>query len=377
MTRDNIMESMSTLVQESLAFVDKHSVKSSRDLGNASDDGFSLFRDSTIWDLYGMIDAVYTLYTIGQLSTKTNRESRARWAQRILSCQDESGWFSKRNLRGHSKAHATAYAIGALSILECESIEAYVDCVQPLHSILPYLIDPFNFLRWIESLDFRFTPKAIIAKELGWHYIWRGSHIGGGIPAAIGMTQHLFKYWWPGQVNSTQWFNQYFDWLDDHVNPQTGYWQRAFFNRIYRRPTLIDMGGAVHFYWIYEAMERHFPYPEAVILSTLGLQRHSGLYKDHPFCIDLDGNYCLIRAYLQLSPECQSLYRDSVYRAVERNFEAIMKSLTLQPFEQIYSDSHGLPGALAALVECNKLPNFKYADALLGWQHPLDRVWWL
>jgi len=368
-------DALLSIAEETEQFLSQHHV------GNLSgfplSGTFSLYRESTAPDLYGMIDAVYTLHIVGILSERTTRSSRETWAKQLLDCQDEKGWFSKRNLRGHPREHATAYTIAALRLLKIEADEQYVPSVKLIDDLKPILTNQDAFLRWITWLDFCPTPWDILDKKLGWHYIWRGSHVGGGVPAIVGMTRDLIEQWWPGQVDLDQWFTWYFDWLDTRANPGTGYWQRAFWNLIYRKPTLIDMGGAVHFFWIYEALDRPFPYPEAVIESTLKLQQTNGLYKDHPFCIDLDGNFCLIRSYLQLPEERKSLYRDRVYDAAEKNFEAIVKALTEKPLEEIYDDSHGLPGALAALVECTKLPDFKYADALLDWQHPLDKVWWL
>jgi hypothetical protein len=337
----------------------------------------SLIKNEPLGDLYGMLDSAYILFTLGWLPEKTNGDSRKIWANQILLCQDDDGWFSKRNFRGHSPEHATAYAIGALRLLEIESNEDYLGQIKPIAAIKPIMTDRIAFERWLNVLDFRFSPKSILQKKLGWHYIWRGSHVGGGIPAAIGMMKEFAEQWWPGQLDVEQLFNWYFEWLDTHANPQTGYWQRAFWNLLYRKPTLIDMGGAVHFLWIYESLGRPFPFPQAIVESTLSLQKEDGLYKDHPFCIDLDGNFCMIRAYLQLPEEQQNQYHERVYRAANRNFEAIVQRLTERPLHEIYSDSHGLPGALAALVECTKLPDFQYTEALNGWQHPLDKVWWL
>jgi hypothetical protein len=328
-------------------------------------------------DLYGMVDAAYILYTLGKLADITDRSSRQVWASRILACQDAQGWFSKRNLRGHPDQHATAYAMGGLRLLEVGADERHLDAIKPLTAILPILTDHDQFRQWIEHLGFRPSISSLLRKNLGWHYVWRGSHIGGGVPAALGMALDLLEQWWPGQVDLDQWFAWYFDWLDTHARADTGYWQRAFWNPVYRTPTLIDMAGAVHFFWIYEALEQPFPYPEAVIQSTLRLQRPHGLYGDHPFCIDLDGNFCMIRSFLQLPEERQQMYADRVYRSAERNFEAILRALTERPLTETYSDSHGLPGALAALVECTKLPDFKHTAALSAWQHPLDKALWL
>jgi len=356
-----------------LGFLEQHLVETEAPFAGL----FSLYPRSSAPDLYGMLDAAYILQTIGGLADLTDKSSRETWAERILACQDDQGWFSRKNLRGHSLEHATAYAIGALLLLELESDERYVKRIKPLEGMNPLLSDAKEMMRWLRRLDFRITPQSILQKKLGWHYIWRGSHVGGGIPAAVGMTKDLIAQWWPGQVDVNQWFEKYFDWLDCHVNAGTGYWQRAFWNYIYRKPTLIDMGGAVHFFWIYEAMGRSFPYPEAVITSTLSLQKSGGLYKNHPFCIDLDGNFCLIRSYLQLPEDKRAIYKDRVYGSSEKNFEAIIHTFIQQPLEKIYNDSHGLPGALAALSECCKLPEFKYSDALKHWQNPLDKAWWL
>ncbi len=337
---------------------------------------FSLYRGATSPDLYGMIDFVYILHITGKIELLTDRKSRERWAERILSCQDQCGWFSQLNLRGHSVEHATAYAIAALELLALDDNEDYLSLVKPLTDIKPILVDGQFFSKWINRMGFRWNPKTLLNKRLGWHYIWQGSHIGGGVAASVGMLQHRVKDWWP-DVDLETWFDQYIEWLNQHCNPETGYWQRAFWNMIVKKPTIIDLGGAVHFYWIYDRLGESFPYPEALIRSTLNLQKPDGLYKDHPFCIDLDANFCLIRAFLSLPEDRQDIYRDKVNLAIEKNVGEIMSILFDNSLEKVYDDSHGLPGALAALVDCTHLPSFVYREALMQWQNPLDEVWWL
>ncbi len=370
-------EQLAQIKQHSLDLLQAHATGHERIDRDPLTGEFSLLPHQTEPDLYGMIDAAYILHTLGELPARTNRDSRQQWAQRILDCQGEQGWFTKRNLRGHSREHATAYAIGALRLLEMEPDERYVDDVRPLLGIKPLLTDERAFKFWLNWLDFRPTPQSVRQKKLGWHYIWRGSHVGGGIPAAVGMTQHLVDDWWPGKVDVAQWLNKYFDWLDAHASARTGYWQRAFWNLAYRRPTIIDMGGAVHFFWVYAACDRGFPYPAPVVKSTISLQKPTGLYKQHPFCIDLDGNFCIIRAFNQLSAAEQARREADVQRAINANFEGVTRALLERPFGEIYSDSHGLPGALVALVECAKLPGFAHAEAVADWQNPLDKAWWL
>ena len=367
-------EKIKTIQEKSVAFLMQHAQHGEQPPFSG---GFNLHRGAGQADLYGMIDAAYILYTIGLLPQLTDRGSRALWAEEILACQDAEGWFSLKNNRGHSQEHATAYALGALKLLSLEQDENYTALIKPLRGLLPLLTEEKTFNRWISSLNFKLTPKSILAKNTGWHYIWRGSHVGGGVAASIGMTQSLISEWWLEAVDVERWFSNYFRWLDAHVSARTGYWQRAFWNLVVKQPTLIDLGGAVHFLWVYQAYGNPFPYPAAVIESTLALQKPSGLYQEHPYCIDLDGNFCLIRSFLQLDDHQKKNYRERVDQSVTMNFEAIAAELSSKDFTTIYDDSHGLPGALAALIECCKLPEFRYQAEMDGWCNPLDRAWWL
>jgi hypothetical protein len=338
---------------------------------------FCLRRGFRTPDLYGMIDAVYVLYTLGELAEWTSRESRERWAESIIACQSEYGWFEKSNKRGHSKEHATAYAIGALRLLEMEEDEQYVTRLKPIQDLLPILTDSSYLRHWLERLDFCWNPKSILKKNLGWYHIWRGSHVGGGVAATIGMLGEVIGKVWKWNIDIGIWFELYFDWLNKHINPDTGYWQRAFWNRIWKKPTIIDLGGAAHFYWIYEVRKQPFPYPEAAINSTLSLQRPSGLYKDKPFCLDLDGNFIVVRSYRQLDKDKQERWRDKVFAAVNKSGQTILKILSEQNLGNIYADLHGLPGAMAGLMECTKLDGTDWGETLSGWKHPLDKVMWL
>jgi len=336
---------------------------------------FSLYIDQTKPDLYGMLDAVYSLFITDKLSEFTNTKSRTIWANRILSCQDEKGWFTKRNIRGHSKEHATAYAIGALRLLEIDEDESYVSKVKPLEGIKEIFKGKDTFEKWINRLGFKITKDDPVG-HAGWHYIWRSSHLGGGVAAALGMTKEFHKDWWP-EENTEEWFTWYFSWLDRKVNKKTGYWQRAFWNWFVPGGTLIDMAGAVHFYWVYVKYGHPLPYPEKIIKSTLKVQKESGLYRHYPMCIDLDGNFCLIRAFNQLTPELQKKYYDEVNHSLTKNFTAVTNYLDEHPLEEVYNDSHGLPGALAALAECQEFEGFSLMEEAKQFNNPFDKVWWL
>jgi len=342
------------------------------------DGKFCLFKGAHIPDLYGMLDAVYILYTLGELQELTSRDSRSVWADRILACQDDQGWFTLGNKRGHPKEHATAYAIGALRLLEIEADEQYTNQVKPILELRELVTEKKKVWQWLTHMGFRRSLAGIARKNLGWHYVWRGSHVGGGVAAIFCMLKDALHNWWEESISIPTWFDWYFEWLDTHINPKTGYWQRAFWNHYIKKLTVADLGGAAHFYWIYGARGRPFPYPEQTLLSTLQLQRDNGLYKgDKPWCIDLDANYCIIRSYLQLDEEAKTRWHTKVYRAVERNAKAALNVLGSPAFHEAYRNSHELPGALIALIECGKLDDFFGDGELQRWKHPLDQVAWL
>ena len=336
---------------------------------------FGLYRNRLEADLYGMVDVVYIYHITDTLRLVTNVESRKIWAQRILECQDDLGWFSKKNIRGHSQEHATAYAIAALRLLEIEPEERYLIKIKPLIGIRQIFKSEENFVKWISKLGFKLTIKDPVG-HLGWHYIWRSSHIGGGVAAAVGMTRELHREWW-GEDNVDKWFDWYFGWLDNNVYPKTGYWQQAFWNLFTKVPTLIDMAGAVHFYWIYDKYHRKYPFPEKVIESTLKVQPETGIYKKYPMCIDLDGNYCLVRSYLQLGETVKVKYHEQVLSAINANAKAILQFFKDKQLFEIYSDTHGLPGALTALAECFKFNASKVETTPCQFNNPFDKVWWL
>lgn len=373
-----LRDSLETVRQAAEAFLLQHHVgdRPSLDQGPPLTGEFSLRRGGAEPDLYGMIDAVYVLHTLGRLAALTGRDSRSAWAERILACQDEGGWFSRRNLRRHANEHATAYAIGALRLLELEEGEEYVSRVRPIGALVPILESPRAMAGWLARMGLRFDAADPVG-GLGWHYVWRGSHIGGGVAAIVAMVGDLMEEWWRGRPDTTRWLGWYFDWLDARANPRSGYWQRAFWNLVYRKPTVIDLGGAVHFLWVYAAAGRPFPNPEATLRSTLGLQRATGLYREHPFCIDLDGAFCIVRSYMQLPADAQSQLHAAVHRSAELGSQGIVAALQSRPLSELYGDTHGLPGALAALLEWSRLPAFPHARLLAGWQHVLDRVCWL
>jgi hypothetical protein len=293
----------------------------------------------------------------------------------LLECQNDAGWFVKRNIRGHGKEHATAYALGALELLGLPDNRDYLELATPLTGADELLLDAKRFRKWISRLGLKIDFKDPVGGA-GWNYVWRNSHIVGGVAAAVGMRRGDFERRL-GAEAVEEFFARLFAWLDREVNPKTGLWQRAVWNWFYKKPTIIDMGGAAHFYWVYYRAERPFPAPAALIRSTASIQRETGLYRDEPMCIDFDANFHIVRAFLQLPEAERAELRETATRALERNAEGIARAFAERPLREIYRDSHGLPGALAALIECAKMPNLRVSQEIRRWRNPLDATWWL
>ena len=316
------------------------------------------------------------MFIIGKLAEYTTRNSRKEWAKKIKSCQGDDGWFTKKNYRKHSKEHATAYSVGALKLLEIDSDEFYCKTIDPIIDLLEFIKDERKTSVLMEKMGFKLTINNLSA-NLGWHYIWKSSHLAGGIAASIFMLKDEIGNWSNSNYDINQWFKQWFDWLDERINPKTGLWQRAFWNKLYKKPTLIDMGGAVHFLWIYSAFNKNFSYKMNLINSVLSIQKDNGLYKKQPFCIDFDANFCLVRSFDQLNLSNQMAISSKIEESLNKNSNKIIKILSTVIFNEIYNDTHGLPGALAALVECKGFKSFNNFEGMENWNNPFNKVCWL
>ena len=110
-----------------------------------------------------------------------------------------------------------------------------------------------------------------------------------------------------------------FDWLDDHQNPETGYWDLG------QGASLLNaMAGAFHFYFLYFYLGRPVNYAERIIDSTLALQQPDGLLDPRGgggACQDLDAIDILVKFSLLTD------YRaEDIKATLIRAFEAILRN---------------------------------------------------
>lgn len=110
-----------------------------------------------------------------------------------------------------------------------------------------------------------------------------------------------------------------FDWLDDHQNPETGYWD------LNQGASLLNaMAGAFHFCFLYFYLGRPVNYAERIIDSTLALQQCDGLFDPRgggSACLDLDAIDLLVK--LSMLTEYRA---EDIKTALAYAFEAILRN---------------------------------------------------
>ena len=264
-------------------------------------------------DLYSSCDAAIMRSIMGEdfrLCLAENR--RKEWIAHINS-------FANRYLKdgsyedthGHSPLHANGMVIGALGVLGGQQIypNRLYDAFSAEERIAP----------WLERID--------------WKYQWSASHLFWGGMHCYSMSRHC----------TAGWREQVFDWLDAHLDPQSGWWCKGIAHADRHQP----LGGSVHILPMYEHHGRAFAYPERVIDSVLALQLSDGrwLQSEDPnpmTYLELDALYAL-KYMKSLAPAYR---KEDIRRAVNRYARTI---LAYWPSEQdvlLQSHPHILLGAV-------------------------------
>lgn len=281
-------------------------------------------------DLYGAADAAYALWILDELDALAGPDDRAAWAERIRAYQDpDTGWFDRSRLAGHGTPHATAFATGALRLLGSAP-------AAPLRHAAALFADRDRIDAWLDG--FR------------WQQIWTGSHAAGAAAALIDA---------PGGVALTgDWSETLLDALEARVDPRTGFWKRALHDRVWRRPTTIDLGGAAHFWWLFDRLGRPIPHAERAVEGILGLQRRTGLWGNRVFGgrfpqgIDFDALHGLRVAWPALLPERRDALAPRVRTALDRYARAAHAWLAPDgSVDRWFRTPHKLVGTLDALAE--------------------------
>ena len=304
--------------------------------------------------LYGICDMVYNLAITNELDSyfkSYDNEDKNEWISIIQSYQNpKTGWFKEGlfNYAYHFKEHSTAFSISALKLLDAK---------------------PKFPLKITKKLNTKKKVEKWLSKKPEWGLLyWPGSHRGGGI-AAVYATLGADNY--PHQ----KFFEWYFDWLDKHADNMVGFWRLGWIHKLKKeRLTINELGGAVHYYWIYEFMGHPWPYPEKIIDSTLSLQNNMGTWhKDYSYCIDLDAIHSLTRCCNQTSGYRKEDIRNAIIKYLDYVIEKMNDKKYL--FEK-YDTAHKLTGYVCAIAEINKFYP-ELLDLPRPWIQTLDITPWI
>jgi hypothetical protein len=315
---------------------------------------FSVKKEDLKPSLYGLCDMVYNLRIPNMLEeylSKSSGENLAQWISNIQSYQSsKSGWFKEGliNYGMHFKEHSTAFSVAALKLLGAKPLYDF--------KISKKLNSKQKVFKWLRR-----------GPEWGLLY-WPGSHRGGGV-AAIYAT--LGEEYYPHE----KFFEWYFEWLDNKADPEVGFWRLGWIHKLKKnRLTKQELGGAVHYYWIYEFMDHPIPYPERVIDSTLALQNEWGTWDTHySYCIDLDAIFCLTRCMNQAN----GYRKEDIIETIVKYLEYVVDNMNnKQYFYENYADAHRLTGFMCAIAEIKKyFPELLNMDK--SWTQTLDITPWI
>ncbi len=238
---------------------------------------------------------------------------------------------------------------------------------------------PARPLRYAERL---FASRARIDAWLDgfrWSQIWTGSHAAGAAAAVLDA---------PAGVSlPSDWSDGLLDALTDRVDPATGFWKRALHDRVLRRPTTLDLGGAAHFWWLYDRVGRPLPHAERVVDGILGLQRRSGLWGSRifgggfPQGIDFDALHGLRVAWRDCDEPFRRSRREHLRAALERYARAAHAALNpAGSAERLFRGPHKLVGTLDALAELDAVSEAVFQRRWTATRVPLrsalQRVCW-
>ncbi len=239
-------------------------------------------------DLYGSADLACILYQLGRLARTT--EVRDAWAAVLTGFQDPlTGHFVERGTASHVDLHVSAFAIGALELLER---------------------DPAAPLRFADAYRRTAAVRAFL-DELDWRsWVYLESHRG----AALGSIFHNVA-----ALRVPSWFEAYFVALYERLDPENGLFG------VGKPPSgdLDGIGGTFHYAFVYDAWNRRLDHPAARIDAVLGLQGREGLWDEqNPWWLTLDAVYLLARAVEQCGHR-----RDEVDAAIGRALDRVVGQL--------------------------------------------------
>ncbi len=262
---------------------------------------------------YASCDVAIMRTVMGEdLQKSLTARQRKEWIETLNGYAQTDGSYQRYT--HHSYLHANGMVIGALGVLggkQKHPIKLYND-FNTVAKIVP----------WLEN-------------KVDWKGQWSGSHLFWG-----GM--HCFSL---SKKCTDAWRAKAFDWLDAHLDPQTGWWHKDVPTTEVER-----LGGACHIWPIYQHNHRTFPYPRQVIDRLLKMQRRDGSWHGHyPSYLEMDALYGL--AYMtSLAPKHREI---EIRKAVEKHARYTQKGYA--PFMAQKMDLHNTLSVVSRFGLLNQL----------------------
>lgn len=264
---------------------------------------------------YGCADAANIQYTIGCFPQ--DPAERAAALKVLQDFQDpETGMFREAT---HHPIHTTAHCTGAIELFD--AVPRY-----PLTELSQYL-DTAKLAEFMENLDWFGNP-------------WCASHQGAGVYAAL----------YNARMTTLEWRDFYFRWLNDHVDPETGY---SIIGGVKSaiQPEYHHLNGWFHYLFNYVNGREAFPMPEKLVDACIDLYRNKKL--GETFCVwtgfaELDWIFTINRASRQTPHrfhESRELIRDFADRYFDYFFALDEQT------DNGFNDMHCLFGMASCLAE--------------------------
>lgn len=300
------------------------------------------FMPDAVPALYGTIDVVHVLATVGQLDHLSETFKDA-WSAQMNSFQNATTGFyidkAEYTTPGTQPYHAAGEATASLALLGRSprfNNSMYIALARKGPAEWQAFFDSFYHGTSTERAGLYCKSKS------GIHAC---GQVIGSIPSVLAYTtgkDHAeFIRWWAG-------------WIAERTDKQTGTLCPAE-----NRQTWFDcLGGGMATHGIQLGLQKsgyNFPLsdPHALLNFSLGLQGSNGTWRGKIGSLSLDGIFQASRSSLQLQRSRWAEVRRACSLLLNISAAQLNDEVTVQ--KTLWNNSHALPNALAAVAECAQL----------------------
>ena len=258
--------------------------------------------DSADNTVYTSCFAVYIHHLFNNLKNLSIDE-RTEWLNYLLSFQNEkTGLFVDPDAKDRivDSTHDEDHISRQLTTFCLSAIDALGGKPNYPLSFLDAWKDEAPLTSWLDNLD--------------WNNPWNS-----GNRVMFLAIFFAFNYEHFGDEKSREALNVWFDWMDRHQNPKTGFWGTSRDSNYF-----LGMGGFYHQFLIYEYFERNLQYREQIVDRLLFLQQPDGLYfpgQGGGSCDDIDAISPLVHFYHKYNYR-----RDDIRASLKRSLAAILRN---------------------------------------------------